>query len=132
MTGDKSVRDWAAIALGAVVLLGFAALVVYMLGLLTADETTWGRALYLFAGVEAIAFAAAGYLFGREVHRARAEQAEARAHHAEEQWQRWSRRALEAEAKGQSLSTTIALWAQQHPELAPAAQMAQRLFPDRP
>ncbi len=132
MTGDKPGREWAAIGLGTAVLLGFAALVVYMLGLLSADETTWSRALYLFAGVEAIAFAAAGYVFGREVHRTRAEQAEARAHQAEQQWKQWSQRALEAEAKGQSLSVAVGLLAQQHSELAPVAQMAQQLFPSKP
>ncbi|MCX8088981.1 MAG: hypothetical protein ACK40N_12480 [Meiothermus ruber] len=132
MTEDKPGREWATIGLGMAVLLGFAALVVYMLGLLTADETTWSRALYLFAGVEAIAFAAAGYVFGREVHRNRALEAEARAHHALQQWQQWSQRALEAEAKGQSLSVAVDILAQQHPELTPVARMAQGLFPGQP
>lgn len=132
MTGDKSGKDWVSIGLGMAVLGGFAALVVYMFGLLTADETTWSRALYLFAGVEAIAFAAAGYVFGREVHRTRAEQAEARAYRAEELWRQWSQRALEAETRGQSLSAAAGMLAQQHPELAPMAQMAQQLFPSKP
>lgn len=132
MTEDKPGREWVTIGLGASVLLGFAALVVYMLGQLSADETTWSRALYLFAGVEAIAFAAAGYVFGREVHRTRALEAESRAHHALQQWQQWSQRALEAEAKGQSLGVAVGLLAQQHSELAPVAQMAQQLFPSKP
>ena len=66
-----------------------AILAVYLLGLLimfltrSANEITWARLVYLFGGLEAIAFAAAGYLFGREVNRARAENAEARADEAQ-------------------------------------------------
>ncbi|HEX8320463.1 hypothetical protein [Longimicrobium sp.] len=44
-----------------------------------ATEQEWLRLTYLFAGVESIAFAAAGFFFGREVNRGRAEQAEKRA-----------------------------------------------------
>ncbi|GIW33490.1 hypothetical protein [Meiothermus sp.] len=134
MTEDKptQVRERATLWIGAAVLVGFAVLVVYMLSLLDSSETTWNRALYLFAGVEAIAFAAAGYFFGREVHRQRAESAELRARQAEQQWQQWSQRAHEAEAKGQSLSTAVRVMAEQHHELAPMAQMAQAFFPQKP
>lgn len=125
-------RDRATLWIGAAVLGGFAVLVVYMLSLLASSETTWSRALYLFSGVEAIAFAAAGYLFGREVNRQRAESAEWRASQAEQQLQQWSQRALEAEAKGQSLSTAARVMAEQHLELTPLAQMAQALFPEKP
>ncbi|GEM84005.1 hypothetical protein [Meiothermus hypogaeus] len=125
-------RDRATLWIGAAVLGGFAVLVVYMFSLLASSETTWSRALYLFAGVEAMAFAAAGYLFGREVNRQRAESAERRASQAEQQLRQWSERALEAEAKGQSLSTAARVMAEQHHELAPLAQMAQALFPEKP
>jgi hypothetical protein len=56
-------------------LLAFAALVVYML--LTADgkPDTWERQVYVFGAVEAIVFTAVGWIFGREVHRANAENA---------------------------------------------------------
>jgi hypothetical protein len=131
MTGDNG-KDRAIVWIGVLVLVGFGVLLVYMFGLLSSSETTWNRALYLFSGVEAIAFAAAGYFFGREVHRTRAEQAEARAYQAEQQWQQWSQRALEAETKGQSLSTVADMLAKQHPELEPLAQMAQTLFPSKP
>ena len=36
-------------------------------------EPDWSQMIYLFSGVEAIVFAAAGFLFGREVNRQRAE-----------------------------------------------------------
>src|SRR3989442_61037 len=65
-------------------LAGFAWFVIYMLQLSSATEVAWARAVYVFGGVEAIAFAAAGFLFGREVHRERAEQAEKRADQSEQ------------------------------------------------
>ncbi len=66
----------------AIAALVFFAIQIYYMRSLTGAETPesqWGRSVYLFAGVEAIAFAAAGFLFGREVNRQRAEKAEARA-----------------------------------------------------
>jgi hypothetical protein len=46
-------------------------------------ETEWGRNVYLYGGLEALAFAAAGFLFGREVNRQRAERAERHADSAQ-------------------------------------------------
>jgi hypothetical protein len=43
------------------------------------DEVTWTRLAWLFTSVEAIAFAAAGALFGAKIHRERAEKAESEA-----------------------------------------------------
>lgn len=96
-------------------LVGFGLIVVYLLGRTTeANETEWTRALYLLNGVEAIAFAAAGYLFGREVNRRRAEQAEERAEQAEERVEEVGveavearTRAVEAESKGKALAAAI-------------------------
>lgn len=67
----------------AVCILGFAWFVYYLVTQQNADDRQWTRLTYLFNGVEAITFAAAGYLFGREVNRRRAETAEARAEQAE-------------------------------------------------
>jgi hypothetical protein len=39
-------------------------------------DENWDAYIYLLAGVEAISFAAAGWLFGKEVHREQAETAE--------------------------------------------------------
>jgi hypothetical protein len=69
-------RDRLAALLGAGMLGLFALLSVMMLGMLRASEQEWSRAVYVFSGVQAIACAAAGFLFGREVHRGRAETAE--------------------------------------------------------
>ncbi len=133
MTGDKPTngRDRATIWIGVAVLMGFAVLVIYMFSLLGSSETTWNRALYLFAGVEAIAFAAAGYFFGREVNRQRAESAEWRAGQAEQQRQQWSERALEAETRGQSLRAALWAKATEHPELAEMARLSEALFPQK-
>jgi hypothetical protein len=68
-----------------ITLVCFGLMLIYMLSLTSsASELQWQRAVYLLSGVEAIAFAAAGFLFGKEVHRQQAEQATARADKAEE------------------------------------------------
>jgi hypothetical protein len=62
------------------VLIAFAVLVAYLVGEVdTDDEVRWTRLAWLFASVEAIAFGAAGALFGASVHRERAQRAEAAA-----------------------------------------------------
>jgi hypothetical protein len=59
------------------VLIAFTVVVAYMLRLATnAQEPEWTRAVFIFTGVEAIAFAAAGFFFGTEIQRKRAETAE--------------------------------------------------------
>lgn len=50
-----------------------------------AEETTWGRYTYLFQGVEAIVLAAVGWIFGKEVHRQQAKNAETRADAAQKE-----------------------------------------------
>jgi hypothetical protein len=52
---------------------------IYLFTKLDVLKEHWDKALFLYKGIEAIALAAAGFLFGREVHRDRAEKAEERA-----------------------------------------------------
>jgi len=59
-----------------VVWIGFA---IYLIVMSDAKETEWTRIAWVFASVEAVAFAAAGLLFGSTVNRQRAEQAEQKA-----------------------------------------------------
>jgi hypothetical protein len=114
-----------------------------MLGQVEAEEGAWLRVLYLFSGVEAIAFAAAGFLFGREVNRARAEQAESRADAEADRAETFQKAAVKAQTKGRvlteevrqlaDLETPPAAAAGFHPgapsPLRQLALRAERLFP---
>jgi uncharacterized membrane protein YccC len=86
------------------VLVAFAVVLGYMIRITGADERLWTRATYLFGSVEAIAFAAAGFLFGREVHREQAAKAEKRADAAEQTARQASSEAAQAQANGESLA----------------------------
>lgn len=81
-------RDFMALIVAGIAVLGFGAFIVFLLSNLKLPEPQWTRAVFLLNGVEAITFAAAGYLFGREVHRGRAENAEKRADLAEDKAQK--------------------------------------------
>jgi hypothetical protein len=70
-----SVAPW----IGLVAMAAFGWFVYYLIHNLGAGEPQWSRAVYIFGGVEAVAFAAAGFFFGKEVHRERAETAESEA-----------------------------------------------------
>jgi uncharacterized membrane protein YsdA (DUF1294 family) len=61
------------------VLIGFGVFVWFMIDQRAADETSWARLAWLFASVEAVAFAAAGALFGVRVQREQTQRAEERA-----------------------------------------------------
>ena len=73
---SATARDWVSTITGLAVLLAFALLINYLLTQTAASDIVWARLTYLLSGVEALVFAAAGFLFGREVHRERAERAE--------------------------------------------------------
>jgi hypothetical protein len=93
-----------------VAVVAFAAFVIAMLRLAGAEETAWTRALYLFGGIEAVAFAAGGFVFGREVHRQQAEKAEQRAEQALQQAEQARQRAATVEraaANGQTLAEFV-------------------------
>lgn len=88
-------------------LLAFAWFIIFLLHRTNTSELEWTRGVYLLTGVEAIVFAAAGFLFGREVNRARAEQAEARAATAEVQKSEAENQRIEAVTKGRNLAAVI-------------------------
>lgn len=68
-----------------IVLIVFTGLVLWMvLKAEGTDEGVWSRYLFLYIGIEAIAFTAVGWVFGREVNRERATAAEERTRQAEE------------------------------------------------
>ena len=106
-TGKTSLADIAKFSIAVACLIGFAWLVIYLLRMLNAPDIAWTRGVYLLSGVEAVAFAAAGFLFGREVNRERAENAEKRAADAADKAAAESKKASEAETKGTYLATLI-------------------------
>ena len=78
-------------------LAALAAFTIYMITEAdTGSEVTWSRLAWLFSSVEAIAFAAAGALFGARVHRERAERAESEA-----------RKYVGEAARGRALATVL-------------------------
>jgi hypothetical protein len=100
-------RNPVATIVAVIAMIGFAVFVIHMLGNTTVDEKVWTRKAYLLHGVEAIAFAAAGFLFGKEVHRQRAEKAEEAAKGA-------MRQAADAESRGKELALKVKATAERH------------------
>jgi hypothetical protein len=126
-------------------LAGFALFLMYLLQRLSASDSEWNRAIYLLGGVEAIAFAAAGYFFGKEVNRKRAENAEANAATQSDAAASKTSEAAVAEASARALKAVIqgkrdmlvapaAPPGRRAPEddLRELAELAERLFPSRP
>lgn len=107
-------------------LAGFVAFVVYLLVEISAGETNWARRTYLFSAVEAITFAGVGWLFGKEVHRERAETAEKKAGAEEAKAEKAatvaaakSEEAVKYQERGLSLKSAIRAAQQGHQQLAP-------------
>jgi hypothetical protein len=80
----------------------------------SATDAVWLRTVYLLGGLEAIAFSATGFIFGKEVHRQQAERAEERAEEAEDEAQQNRQafsnareQAIMAEGKGRQLATFV-------------------------
>jgi hypothetical protein len=93
---------------GLAVLVGFGALTVFMTSQVNNSEPTWARLVYVFGSVEAVAFAAAGALFGAQVQRGQTQRAERRAEEAQQKADRHA----DAAARGRALAKTIRVeWA---------------------
>ena len=87
------------------VLVAFGVLLWFMTTKASAsEEAIWNRYVYLFCGVEAIAFAAAGFLFGKEVHREQAAKAEQRADKEAQQAKDANSQAVAANTAGSLLA----------------------------
>lgn len=97
------------------VLLAFAGFVIVMVTWTDEDEVEWTRLAWIFSSIEAIAFAAAGALFGSTVQRQRAETAEANA----------KKNATDAE-KGRSLANQLKSEAVLDDNALEGASVAQR------
>ena len=72
---SNAFKDNLAAIFGIIVLVAYAGFIFYMLTLTSLPDPGWNRAVYLFGGTEAIAFAAAGALFGNTVQRQQTKEA---------------------------------------------------------
>lgn len=115
----KSPAFWAAIA----VLLGFGAFVGYMVSA-SSDKNTarWDHLVYVFGSVEAIAFAAAGALFGTQVQRQQVQQAQQQTQQAQAQ----AKQSQQAANVAQQQAAANALAAERGRNLAAAVQQAHQ------
>jgi hypothetical protein len=73
---DRPQLSRPAVIVAVLVLLAFTAFVLFLIGQVEEDEVAWSRLAWVFTSVEAIAFGAAGALFGSSIQRERAEKAE--------------------------------------------------------
>lgn len=133
-------------------IVGLVAIVIYIVALLlmalmlSAEDIQWARATFLLSGIEAIALAAAGFFFGREVNRQRAEKAETAVDVANTKADKATSDAAEAKANGQALANAIRSQAQQfglvpfvaapgtkqpQPNLGFLVNLADTLFPTK-
>ena len=82
-------------------------LIAYLLVNVGASEPIWQRYVYLLSGVEAVVFAAVGWLFGKEVHREQAAKAEKDRDAAENEKAKAIAAAADSEATGRQLARAI-------------------------
>lgn len=111
-TAKTSLKNFLAPLVGIAILVAFFVVLKVMFGELAAQSQAWERAVYLFGAVEAMAFGAAGFFFGKEVHRQRAENAETRADQATGEAATQTAKAADAEARGEALATSVQAHAQ--------------------
>ncbi len=112
----KITKEIVALVVAILAVIGFPIFLYYMLGLTKVEEIEWNRAVYLFSGVEAIVYAAVGYLFGKDVNRERAEKAEERADAAMESELEYQKKAIDAEKSGKCLVKFLMLEADEWDE----------------
>jgi len=101
-------RGVAAVIVAVVTMVGFAVFVAFLVvKASSANDTSWTRFVYLFGAVEALVFTAFGWLFGREVNRQAAKNAEARADSAQERAETAKSAAADQKARGEALRAGI-------------------------
>ena len=118
-------------------------IVAFMFINVSADEPTWQRYVLLLTGVEAVVFAAVGWLFGKEVHREQADNAENARKTADVDKQQAVADAASAEARGRGLAQAVIAAAGGperaqslagdsvgDPQMAQLVRQAKALYPD--
>jgi uncharacterized membrane protein YuzA (DUF378 family) len=111
----------AATLVGAVALVAFGIFSYYLIRHVGEAQPQWDRLVYVFSGVEAVAFGATGYFFGKEVNRARAEKAEEKAGDAEGEAKKDHGEKARAESNLRSLVNYINVEAAGRPSAALAS-----------
>src|SRR5688572_30578070 len=76
-------KNWLALVVGLTAIVIYLVMTKSMSNKIGLAETDWTRLVFLYNGIQALAFGAAGYLFGEKVNRERADGAEVRAEGAE-------------------------------------------------
>jgi len=100
-------KSGVALVVTVLVVAGTAVLLAVLVLDIGADEETWKRYVYLLTGVEAILFTAIGWLFGKEVHREQAANAEQNRNVAENGRQLAAENAAREAEKGRGLARAI-------------------------
>jgi ABC-type transport system involved in cytochrome bd biosynthesis fused ATPase/permease subunit len=129
-----------------VLIVAFAAFVAFLLHEAAVSQQTWERYVYLLNGFEAIVFAGAGWFFGKEVHRERAEKAEEKATQASAGQVAAVKEAAAEKQKGLSLAQSIVSQVNETPrrlqtldvqlgdehraEISSIAKLARDLYPE--
>jgi hypothetical protein len=111
----KNLRSNVALGVAVFILLATTMLVIFLILHVSTDEETWKRYTYLLTGVEAVVFAAVGWLFGKEVHREQAEKAEMSRNEAEQKGREASEKAAGEAEKGRGLARAIIAAAEHEP-----------------
>jgi hypothetical protein len=108
---ERGSRYWLAIVLVAGFVLFCVALAI---AAPSASENTWNRWIFLFGAIEAVGFTAVGWLYGAEVHRGKAAQAQADADRARDEaeearleTQKSTAWAADLERRGFALAETV-------------------------
>lgn len=129
----------AAIAVAVAVIAVWLGFLIWLLVEVNASEVTWTRLLVVLGSVEAVAFAAAGALFGTTVQRQRVEDQRARADVAESRADANQTAAINGHKLAAAVKATRAagadatrerLAAETGPKHDPLLELANQLFPD--
>lgn len=102
-------RSWFALAAAALFVIGFIVAIVFMFILAQkSSDAVWQRLIYVYSGIEAVVFAAVGWLFGREVNRKQVEGAEQRADESGKAAKEATERAADLDARGRAAKAAVA------------------------
>jgi hypothetical protein len=128
---SKTTSFWKDIMAGGVAVLavlGFAALIILIATSLSnaaMNDVQWARYTYLLTGVETITFTAIGWLFGKEVHREQAHQAELRANETQNAMESM----VEENARGRMVAKGVMAHAND-PNMEALVEMVHAAYPD--